>query len=401
MSKKNPEKLLREFVKDAVLKEGLVDTDTLNFDKYREIMNGNLYDDGIDWDLLWNVVFNHLLKYHDWENPDKALTEEQKNGFVSSVHKFLNGAPYNYEFYFKLPDKYPLKPEKLNKDISIFKANQTFIDSQEKVNPISDFDRMIHGDKQESNHQLLAPNQFYLLINDRGLVMTGKNAFLESSYSPDRIFGIFLAVHLLTENLRSDKLARDNQAANVYDDSGKYRANFVSPIKASRAEHLEFYKKEETTAMANKVFLKLITHQKDKDLEKARIQLCNSLYWYIEFLNNDETSLQLVFLVSAFDSLFPPRQHSVFKNKQITPTVLEKAPLIAEVASSTQDKYHKYLQTLESLYEARNNVIHGKIEIHGYQKSSKTQNKNMVELVGKSTQIFEAYIKRRMAKFIS
>lgn len=401
MSKKNPEKLLREFVNDAVLKEGLVDTDTLDFDKYREILSSNLYDDGIDWDLFWNIVFNRLLKYHDWENPDKELTEEQKNEFVSSVHKFLNSVPYKYHFYFKLPDKYPLNPEKLNKDISIIKCDQAFVDSQEQVNPISDFDKTVHGNKQESNHRLLTPNQFYLLINDSGLVVTGKNAFLESSYSPDRIFGIFLSVHLITGNLSADKLARDNQTAKVYDDSGKYRANFVSPIKASRAEHLEFYKKEDTTKIANTIFLKLITHQKSKNLEKARIQICNSLYWYIEFLNSEETSLQLVFLVSALDSLFPPRQHSIFKTKQITPTVLEKAPVIAEVASSNQDELHRFLEIVEKLFEERNKVIHGKIEIHGYRKSAKKQNNNSVELVGQARLIYEKYLKKRIGKFIS
>jgi hypothetical protein len=375
-------------VNDAVLKEGLVDTDTLNFDKYREIVTNNLYDEGIDWDLLWNVVFNHLLKYHDWKNPDIALTKEQKNEFASTVHEFLRRVPYKYSFYFKLPDKYPLKPEKLNKDVSIIKTDQTFINSQEKINPISDFDKMFHGDEQESNHQLLAPNQFYLRINDKGLVFTGKNAFLESSY-------------LITENLRADKLARDNQAAKVYDDSGKYRANFVSPIKASRAEHLEFYIKEDTTKMANKVFLKLITHQKDKNLEKARIQICNSLYWYIELLNSEETSLQLVFLVSALDSLFPPRQHSIFKTKQITPTVLEKAPVIAEVASSNQNELHRFLEIVENLFEERNKVIHGKIEIHGYRKSAKKQNNASVELVGQAKLIYEKYLKKRIGKFIS
>lgn len=401
MSKKNPEKLLREFVNDAVLKDGLVDSDTLNFDKYREIINTKLYDEGIDWDIFWNVIFNHLLKYHDWENKNKALTDDQKNEFASLVHKFLGGVPYKYAFYFKLPDNYPLKPEKLNKDISIIKTDQAFIDAQEKLNPASDFDKMIHGNKQASNHQLLSPNKSYMLINDRGLVITGKNAFLESSYSPDRIFGIFLAVHLITENLRADKLARDNQTTKVYDDSGKYRANFVSPIKASRAEHLEFYKKVETTKMANKVFVQLITHQKDKHLESARIQLCNSLYWYVEFLNSEETSLQLVFLVSAFDSLFPPRQHSVFKKRQVTPTAQEKAPVIAEVASNSQLEIQTYLEIIEKLFDERNKVIHGKVEIHGYRKSAKRQNNDTVELVNDAQRLFERYLKRRIAKFVT
>lgn len=131
------------------------------------------------------------------------------------------------------------------------------------------------------------------------------------------------------------------------------------------------------------------------------MQLCNSLYWYIEFLNNEETSLQLVFLVSAFDSLFPPRHHTVFKNKQITPTVLEKAPLIAEVASSSQNELKIYLETIEKLFEERNKVIHGKVEIHGYRKGVKKQNEDIVKLVTESTQIYEEYLKKRILKFIS
>lgn len=401
MSKKNPENLLKEFVKNAALKDGLVDTDTLDFDKHREILNDNLYDDGIDWDLLWNVIFNQLLKYHDWKDQNKQLSDEEKAEFAASAHKFLSGVPFKYGFYFKLPDGYPLQAEKLSENISIFKSDQKFVDSQKKINPMSDFDKMLRGNKQSSNSQILTPDQFYLLIHDSGLVITGKKAFLESSYSPDRIFGIFLAVHLITENLKTDKLARDNPTAMVYDSSGRYRANFVSPIRSSKAEHLEFLDKKEGSKFANKVFLELVTHQTDKNLESARVQLCNSLYWYIEFLNNEETSLQLVFLVSAFDSLFPPRQHSVFKNKQITPTVLEKAPLIAEVASSSQNELKDYLQTIEKLFEERNKVIHGKVEIHGYRKGVKKQNEDTVELVTEAVQIYEKYLKKRILKFIS
>lgn len=232
MSKKNPKKLLKEFVKNAVLKEGLVDTGSLDFDKHREILDGNLYDDGIDWDLLWNVVFNQLLRFHDWENQNKPLSDEDKEQFANSTHKFLAGVPFNYSFYFKLPDNYLLKPEKFNENISIIKADQEFVNSQEKINPISGFDKMIRGNQQESNHQLLTVGQTYLLVNDKGLVITGKKAFLESSYSPDRIYGIFLATHLITGCLKTDKLARDNPTPRVYDASGKYRANFVSPIRS-------------------------------------------------------------------------------------------------------------------------------------------------------------------------
>lgn len=383
------------------MEDAIIDTNSLNFDAFHQILSDKVYDEGIDSDLLWSIIIGRLFRYRDDDNPKRALTNEEKDDFVDRADKFLSGVPFDYDFYFRLPEKYPLDAKKISKNITIIKADQEFVDKQEKINPPDSFDSILRRGAQQHNHRLLNVGRFYLKIEDKGLVITGRKAFLESTYSPDRIFGIYLALHLLTENLSADKLARDNPTSHVYDKSGKYRANFVSPVRSSRAEHLEFLDKKDTTEMANKVFLKLISKQSEKNLESARIQICNSLYWYIEFLNSEETSLQLVFLVSAFDSLFPPRHHSVFKNKQITPTVLEKAPLIAEVTSSTQDEYQRFLVTMENLFDARNNVIHGKIEIHGYQRGSKLQNKKTVELVEESTKIFETYIKRRMAKFIS
>lgn len=402
MVKVNSKTELHSFVSDASLDyDGMIDTETLHWDNYRNLINKKAYDSAINFDLLWDVMFMSLLRLSDYKRPKRALTSAEKAKFVDEVDGFIKAVPYSYTFYYELPEGYPLTNPKLFKNVDIVNIDQAFVDDQERLNPPSQFDSLLRRDKQSQNHQLLSVGKKYMRILDKGLVLSGEKAFLESKYSPDRITGIFYALHLVCGTLLTDKLARFSPMPKVYDSEGKYRANFPSPIKSYKAEHLRFdgkKDKNENIKRVNNILTKLLTEQAD-EIEKARKQICNAFYWYIEFLNTKDSGLGIVFIVSSLDSLFPPRNHTVQRNKQITPTALEKAPLIAEVVSETETDKYKNLGTLELLFEERNNVIHGKTEIHGYSKQLASKKAKYQDLVNNAHELLDAYLFDRVAKY--
>lgn len=245
------------------------------------------------------------------------------------------------------------------------------------------------------SEKLPSKNEIYLVVTDKGLVKTGEHAFLESNYSPDRLAGMFYSLHVLADNVIANGYRRHNPTPRVYMSSHEYVSNFVSPLKSSKAETLEFVGDKKSIDEMNTIFAKLIDPYSDKNKENARIQLCNSLYWYMEYLNASDWSLQCVFLVSAVDSLFPPRVNMA-TNGKTTPSVNEKAPMIADAASFTEGEKQENTATIEKLFSLRNEVIHGKIEIQGFNKTKKKENATNKATIESSEGLLKLYLHKRL-----
>lgn len=392
-------KLLTEALSDAVLSDGLIDTDSIKFEPLREIIDKSLYDSAIDWSFFWNIFITSTLYIHDYEKQTRKLTQTEIEGVVNKVDSLASSVPHKYVFYYKLPENYPSGTQDLDV-ISIVKVNKKLSNLIENMNPVKGGGLAEVIGKLHFGQNLPKLGEIYIRIEDQGLVRSSEFAYLESNYSPDRLVGLFYALHVIFRTARTDSIRRHQPTPLVFDSAHQYVANFKNPLKYAQAATISFTDDATSINAVNALFTELSTIQENQINEAARIQLCNALFWYFEFLNNDEWSLQLVFLVSVIDSLFPTRRSKVI-NRTIVPTVSEKAPLIAAVVSENEAEKDKQIFTIEKLFNSRNDVIHGKLEIHGYSKATSKDKAQYKELIQSSEEIIREYLISRVKRYLA
>ena len=395
---------LRKFIRNAKLKNMSIDVNSLDFDAFHDLGRKQKYKDIYEANLLWEVMLIPLLKASDYENPGRKLTQTEKESFVNYMDEFTNAYPIKYYFYFALPEGYPLQDKRLTPNVQIKTIDDDLIESISKANP----SRQSSGKLAQELERILAPKapipkkgKKYFIVDDKGLVVTGVKGLLDYSYSPYRLMGIYLALNVTVANLSYDSIATHHTNPIVYDESMKYRANFVSPDKGSLAKQLQFADKIEPQRVR-------VTDERGADritpfietdmLETERKQICNALYWYLQALNSEEINLRIVFLVSAFDSLFPQRKHSISKQK-IEIRAPEKAIIVSESIADSVEYRQESIKVLEQLYDLRNDVIHGKEEIHGYRKEAFARNAQTKEIATTSEEILRRFIRERTLQF--
>ncbi|MEX0749138.1 MAG: hypothetical protein WD467_01360 [Candidatus Saccharimonadales bacterium] len=399
MARQNPEVLLKNSLSNAKLNDGFIDVDTINFDPLYKIVDLKLYDSAIDWPFFWNMLITSAFKVSDFNRESRAMTAAEKDKVITDIHKLASGIPYIYKFYYQLPDDYCGGLQDLD-SIKIIEVDQKRFNQFKSKNEVKG-----QGLAKALREQMFGDNipkvgEKYLYIEDKGLVRTGEYAFLESNYSPDRLVGLYYSLHVVFGTLATNSIRRHSPTPRVFKLDDKYNSNFKNPLKASRATTLSFKNDKDRINAVNSLFKDISKKQSAKNKENARIQLCNALYWYLEFLNNEDWSLQLVFLVSVVDSLFPTRKHSI-TNSNIVPTISEKAPVIAETISKTESDRENCIKHIEKLFNARHEVIHGKIEIHGYSKATSTEKAEYKDLISQSEQLIRDYVVSRIKRFIA
>lgn len=141
-------------------------------------------------------------------------------------------------------------------------------------------------------------------------------------------------------------------------------------------------------------FFKLILEEKTGSLEKVRVQIANSLYWFFEHLNTDDLNLQIVYLVSAFDSLFSIKHSNV-------PNVENIAPVIAEAISDDFSKRDKVFMDIKELYSLRNSIIHGGLEIQNLRKADQSGRSSRSATVSRSMKYYQEYMKKMFKRYVS
>jgi hypothetical protein len=397
MAKEPPLSLLKQCLSDAHLKGGMINVKSLKLDNLSQIIKNKSYDQGVDYQILWDTLFSKSLKVTDFQNrTSRPLTEVEKETIAKSTDDQLSNIPYKYTFYYRLPDNYPGEYKKLTANFEIKGITQELVD---QLTPkITEKGLAGALRKSEIEEHIPVVGKPYIVIKDKGYIRTGALAFLESRYTPDRLVGLYYSLQAVGGFLDTYHYARHYYTPKVYADNNKFIANYPNPLRNGRAEMITFTGSGDEVNNVNELFTKLITTQGDKEEEKARVQICNALYWIMEFLNAGELSLQSVFLVSAIDSLFPTRNHTV-TNRMISLTSDDKSSIIAEVIADSEKEKVNNIQVLEKLFEKRNLTIHGQIEIHGFSKSKMKETRENRQIVEYSERIFRNYIITRLQRY--
>jgi hypothetical protein len=326
----------------------------------------------------------------------RPLTTTEKEAIAKDVHMVLSNVPYNYSFYYRLPSNYPGEFKKLTKNIEIRLITQK--EAEELTPKLSGTPLEQALGKRDNEQNIPQINKPYILIKDMGLVKTGTLAYLESRYTPDRLIGIYYSLQILCGTLDTYHYARHYYTPKVFGEDKKFVANYPNPLRDGRAEMLSFVGTSQEVNDLNTSFIKLVSPVDSVNDEKARVQICNALYWYLEFLNTSDVSLQVVFLVSAIDSLFPTRNHTI-THRVISLTSDDKSSIIAEMVSENEQTKSENINSLEILFQRRNHTIHGEVEIHGLSKAKIKETKQYQQLVDTCEQLFISYMRTRLKRF--
>lgn len=388
-------KLLDESLANVQLKDMFLDYDSINFDKLHEIVRKNCYDSAVDAEVIWEQIFYASIRFSDTKNKGKTpLTDEQRCKLVKLVHDNLSRIPIRYEVLFELPESYPLNNKSLLDDVRIERLAQTTRKLYEAQNPPDFLQQLAHPNASYENPVLPKTNVSYLAVADSGLIRPGGKIVLDNRHDPVRIFRLYMALQMVSSNLSQHTMRQHDFTARAYDKK-KFVAYIPTRIDASSPiSHACFNKEDrDKIELIDKLFGQILK-VRDDDLEDTRIRLSNALHWYFEFASSDDTSLRVVYLVSAFDSLFG------FIEKDHIPTARDIVPIIAEANANDFKERSNIAEAIKQLYRLRNNIIHGRKEIQNYTRSDARQKRHVASNLDFSERQFKQYMGKLLRMYI-
>lgn len=384
--------LYHEALDNATAKD-YVDFDSIDTDKLREILRSKYYDPAVTWfSFIHEIIMSAPNQLKGDGNNTRPLSKKEVGDLIGTVHGKFKRIPIDYEILIQIPDYYPFDFTELTDSISVIKLSEDELKGYQDANPEATYySGMLEVNKIPFNWQ------HYLKIKDSGLIESAKNMHLDARHDPIRVFRLFVTVHTVfgTIEMRGllSILARNHQySARAYD-----KKVFVSAINnlandGSDLSHSIFvYKKTDHINDANE-FFKLLLAEEIGELEKVRIQITNSLYWLYEHLNTDDLYLEVVYLVSAFDSLFSIKNSTV-------PNLENIAPVVAEAIAKDFKEREKVSLEIRALYPLRNSIIHGGLEIQNFRRSDNTNRSNISSILQKAKHNYLKYMKTMFDRY--
>ncbi len=134
----------------------------------------------------------------------------------------------------------------------------------------------------------------------------------------------------------------------------------------------------------------LIKYRRDVDkLTEHGLQIRNAAYWYYESLKTTQKHAEIIYLVTAFDSLLGEPDDDMKTKK-------DKANIISNAISTSAIELETIKEYIGNLYNLRNNIIHGKkpiYELLDYNKPYKLEEHPFILAL-----TCKGYFKRLLAK---
>lgn len=375
-----------------------IDIDTLDDSCIEDIVNGSYYDSSVDFSTIVEAISDTAFKISDkaltlFKDDPTPITEDERNTIAREVHEKLIRIPIKYEIFFPLPSHYPSNDKQLLGSVSIKKITPAMNKAYQPDRPI-DILSALAGAPSSS----VAPqeDEYYMVIEDTGLVRRGGNIVLENRHDPLRIFRLYMALNSVTStSLRFSVFLKHDYMGRAFDDKN-FVANVDSTINsnASLATLSFLTTTKEQMDKTDEIFSKLLTEQAEP-MESKRIELCNSLHWYFEYANTKEPSLRLVYLTSAFNSLFG------LKGKKYDATVRDIAPVVAEANAVDFNDKASTQGNIEKLFRLRNNVIHGRQEIQSFRRIDVREINENNTVIKLCTTQYKKYMNKLLEQYMS
>ena len=378
-------KLLDEVITDA----GNIFANFGNLDtnKLLAIVRLGCYDPIVDTEVIIDEIYYGCIRFYDPKLHSAKLTPEQRRALVSQIHGKLSRIPIRYEVIFPLPEDYPFDNKQLLKNVKIRQFTEDEREKYIRKNPLNTLDQLIGRTENPLWPETIA----YMVVTDSGLIRPANKIVLDNRHDPVRIFHLYIALHSVASTLVSAEYSvRQRSGAQAYDNK-KFVANVDSSILSGSSLGSVHFRDEDAEWIntMDELFTHLLTERADK-LEGVRTMLTNSLHWYFEFANSKDTNLRVVYLVSAFDSLFG------FDEKHRVPTVYDIAPVVAEANASDFKEKADATELIKHLYSLRNEVIHGRKEIQQFRRIDAREKRQNVSTLNLAERQYKQYIGRQL-----
>ncbi len=349
---------------------------TIRYEAVTRLVREGGYNKLVDLTCVYDTVTHEFTDTRPKIKSNTTLTDEQAKHFAKKANDYLKGVPYKYQVLLRIPSQLNLSSQ-ISKQIKIITIDDASYDKYRQANGINDNSESENGKglaglsaslRALSGDALKIPshNNSYLALNIAGNAQGQNLTVFEAD--PIYIFKVLFALSYATGNLekRTKSLGDIYGAPNffgvgVYDRNLKLVTEIARPLDEAKLVSAYTLKKDrESIDNLIAIFKALVIEQGDKSVEKLRLQIINSLFWYFEMLKTENYNLKTVFSTSVFDSFFATGQPKEYK-----------ALVISHDTTKSIQQEELIREHIVELYDERNKIIHSEIALFDYRVDGK------------------------------
>lgn len=431
MIKEDILKKLESYIKTIEFERGIPsldfhiisEIDGNNFSSYfnAEIINNKtIYN--VILESVTEVIASNKIKIGDLFQKIEDVNGLDINKIVTKTYFLIKHLPITYTFVFPLnsnTDGYIKNDVQLTNKIKLLFINKRY----SKLYKESDLARLLFhpGEVDVQSGQLALTIKSLGFVSKFGIVKIYDE---DPLYLFKIIIGVYLAMGVFNINDSYHRGATGYNGEYAYKIFDKYThictlhestedAHFLnslilSPLISASNNSIKLTTFLDNFGVINKDLMKILTVEEFKEKRpkgldpkvaenymniKAKIaehgfQISNGAYWYYEALKSSQPHMQIVFLVTAFDSLL-----GIINEK------IEKPDIVAYSIASNAIEVETIKRLLRNLYDLRNDIIHGKGALYKLLDNGKDVESEKLPFVLKLT--CEAYLKRFLEKRIT
>jgi len=366
-------KLLEEiFSRLGIAYDNLPDYRTIHYDSAIGLVRNGKYHNLVDLSYIYDTVIETCRLATPKLERNKPIPKEQVAVLAKEANAFLVGIPYQYEVFMPiLKDSGVVLSRQMNKQVRLVTVDATEANRYKAANPDPEPDdgpalttnslRRLLGDLLKEQIPVPSEGQSYLAVKVTGYAQSGTLTVFEAD--PMYLYKVFFALAFATGNLQKKNVTA-SQAYNAQPQFSfyAYKKNYEFATTLNRpADDAKLINAHEVAAQESDLdnfittFQLLFSEQSDSLVEKLRVQIINSLYWYFETLKTESHNLKTVFFTSVLDSFFVTGQ-----SKEV------KAATIAHETTKSVQAEELITKEIIALYDERNHIIHSEMPLFDY-----------------------------------
>lgn len=401
-------KLIEEiFSKLGMAYDNLPDYRTLPYDPVVKLIRNGKYHALVDMSYIYDTVIEVCRVAIPRLERNKPIPKEQIAALAKEVNVFLAGIPYQYQVLMPISTGQGIAiSRQMNKQVQFVTIDSSEASRYKHANPETDYEhdsssttsslRRLLGDLLNKQIPIPSEGKSYLAVKVTGYAQSGTLTVFEAD--PMYLYKVFFALAFATGCLQKTTTT----ASQVYNAPPQfsfyaYKKTYEFATTLNRpADDARLLNTYEVTAQGGDLdnlittFQLLITEQSNSLVEKLRVQIINSLFWYFETLKTESHNLKTVFFTSVLDSFFVTGQ-----SKDL------KASFIARETTKSVQAEELITKEIIALYNERNHIIHSEIPLFDYEAKDKQRiaaSKARVEV--SITQAYNKFLTSRFRRYI-